>query len=155
MNHQQPRNQADPREIKLIHGSERERQQQDREQKQADGYGGAYCPPRRYSFGRTILFSRLNVAAVHYSHGRCGLRFRQGRKIVGEGFLTRNGFDSRASQIGWTVAKLNELIKGKRGVTADSALDLAEELGTSPEVWINLQMQFDLKRALSRRKHAS
>jgi addiction module HigA family antidote len=47
------------------------------------------------------------------------------------------------------------LIRGKRGVTADSALDLAAELGTSPELWLNLQMQFDLKRAETRRKRAS
>ena len=52
-----------------------------------------------------------------------------------------------AKRIGWTVAKLNELINGKRGVTADSALDLAAELGTSPELRLNLQMQFDLNRA--------
>jgi hypothetical protein len=32
-------------------------------------------------------------------------------------------------------------------VTADSALDLARALGTSPEVWLSLQMYFDLKRA--------
>ena len=53
------------------------------------------------------------------------------------------------------MAKLNEVITGKRGVSADSALDLAAELGTLPEVWLNLQMQFDLKRAETRRKQAS
>jgi antitoxin HigA-1 len=47
------------------------------------------------------------------------------------------------------------LNRGKRGVTADSALDLALQLGTSPELWLNLQMQFDLKRAEIRRKKAS
>jgi addiction module HigA family antidote len=60
-----------------------------------------------------------------------------------------------ASKIGWTVAKLNELINGKRGVTADSALDLAGALHTSPELWLNLQMYFDLHRAEQRRKKAS
>jgi addiction module HigA family antidote len=60
-----------------------------------------------------------------------------------------------AKRIGWTVARLNELINGKRGITADSALDLAGELGTSPEVWLNLQMHFDLRRAEDRRKRAS
>jgi antitoxin HigA-1 len=47
---------------------------------------------------------------------------------------------------------LNELIKGKRGITADSALDLAAELKTSPEVWLNLQMYFDLRKAELRRR---
>lgn len=57
-----------------------------------------------------------------------------------------------AKQIGWTTAKLNELIKGRRGVTADSALDLSDTLRTSPEVWMNLQMLFDLKKAQERRR---
>jgi addiction module HigA family antidote len=53
------------------------------------------------------------------------------------------------------LSALNELVNGKRGVTADSALDLAHALGTSPEQWLNLQMQFDLRRAEERRKRAS
>jgi addiction module HigA family antidote len=57
-----------------------------------------------------------------------------------------------AKRVGRTVAKLNELIRGKRGVTADSALDPAAELGTSPEVWLNLQMQFDLRKVEVRRR---
>ena len=78
-------------------------------------------------------------------------------QMLKEEFLAPAGLSQRAfaKRLGWTVAKLNELINGKRGVTADSALDLAAELGTSPEVWLNLQMQFDLKRALSRRRRAS
>jgi addiction module HigA family antidote len=74
-----------------------------------------------------------------------------------EEFLAPAGLSQRAfaKQIGWTVAKLNELINGKRGVTAESALDLADELGTTPEIWLNLQMQFDLRRAQVKRKRAS
>ena len=60
-----------------------------------------------------------------------------------------------AGKLGWTVAKLNELVNGKRGVTADSALDLAAALGTSPELWLNLQMMFDLHQAEVRRRKAS
>jgi addiction module HigA family antidote len=52
-----------------------------------------------------------------------------------------------AQKLGWTKARLNELIKGKRGITAAAALDLAEELGTSPKVWMNLQATFDLDKA--------
>jgi addiction module HigA family antidote len=77
--------------------------------------------------------------------------------MLQEEFLTPAGTSQRAmaKRLGWTVAKINELINGKRGVTADSALDLAGELGTSPELWLNLQMQFDLRRAEIRRKQAS
>ena len=49
-----------------------------------------------------------------------------------------------AAELGWTRARLNELIKGKRGITAEAALDLAEALGTSPKLWMNLQETFDL-----------
>ena len=59
-----------------------------------------------------------------------------------------------AKRIGWTTAKLNELIRGKRGITADSALDLGAALRTTPELWMNLQMQFDLSRAEGRRRKA-
>ncbi len=78
-------------------------------------------------------------------------------RMLREEFLDPAGVSQRAMarRLGWTVAKLNELINGKRGITADSALDLAAELGTSPEVWLNLQIQFDLRRALMRRKRAS
>ena len=59
-----------------------------------------------------------------------------------------------AQQLGWTKARLNELIKGKRGVTAAAALDLAEALGTSPILWMNLQATFDLAKALKARQVA-
>jgi antitoxin HigA-1 len=75
-------------------------------------------------------------------------------QMLREEFLDPAGLSQRtfAKRLGWTVAKLNELINGKRGVTADSALDLAAALKTSPEVWLNLQMQFDLRRAEMRRR---
>lgn len=55
----------------------------------------------------------------------------------------RNPQRSFAQKLGWTTAKLNELIKGKRGVTAGSTLDLSAALKTSAEIWLNLQMYFD------------
>jgi addiction module HigA family antidote len=43
--------------------------------------------------------------------------------------------------------RLNEVIRGKRGVTADTALRLSRLLGTSPQFWMNLQMACDLYQA--------
>ena len=63
--------------------------------------------------------------------------------------LTQTAF---AERIGWTRARLNELINGKRGVTADAALDLADALGTTAKLWMNLQNTYDLNRARERRK---
>jgi len=74
-----------------------------------------------------------------------------------EEFLVPKKLSQRAfaKRLGWTTAKLNELINGKRGVTAESALDLAAKLKTSPELWLNLQMYYDLNEAEIRRKKAS
>jgi len=62
--------------------------------------------------------------------------------------LTQTAF---AEQLGWTRARLNELIKGKRGITAESALDLADALGTTAILWMNLQATWDLDQAVKRR----
>jgi len=56
-----------------------------------------------------------------------------------------------ARELGWTKARLNELIRGKRGISAESALDLAEALGTSPKLWMNLQATYDLDKAIAAR----
>ena len=52
-----------------------------------------------------------------------------------------------AQKLGWTTVRLNEIIRGKRGITAASALDLAEALGTSAKLWMNLQATYDLDKA--------
>jgi antitoxin HigA-1 len=60
-----------------------------------------------------------------------------------------------AKRIGWTRARLNELIRGKRGVTAAAALDLAETLGTSSKLWMNFQATWDLDVETKRRHRAA
>ncbi len=74
-------------------------------------------------------------------------------EILLEEFLQPAGISQAAfaRQLGWTKARLNELIRGKRGITADSALDLSEALGTSAKLWMNLQSTFDLDKAASKR----
>ena len=42
---------------------------------------------------------------------------------------------------------VNEIVKGKRAITAETALRLARAIGTSPEFWLNLQMFYDLRVA--------
>lgn len=59
-----------------------------------------------------------------------------------------------AQKLGWTRARLNEIIKGKRGITAEAALDLSRTLGTSAKLWMNLQATFDLDQAMKQRKAA-
>ena len=55
----------------------------------------------------------------------------------------------------WTYARLNEIVHGRRGVTADSALALGEALDTGPELWLNLQKNWDLWRAEKKHVHVS
>lgn len=43
--------------------------------------------------------------------------------------------------------KINEIVHGKRSVTADTALRLSHFFGTSAEVWMNLQALYDLETA--------
>jgi addiction module HigA family antidote len=52
-----------------------------------------------------------------------------------------------AAQMGISANRLNEVIRGKRGVTADTALRLAKLLKTTPEFWLNLQNAYDLYKA--------
>ena len=45
------------------------------------------------------------------------------------------------------VTRMSEIVNGRRGVTADTALRLARYFGTTPEFWMNLQAAFDLDSA--------
>ena len=60
-----------------------------------------------------------------------------------------------AARIGWTRARVNELIRGKRGVTAAAAIDLAEALGTTSKIWMNLQATWDLDAEAKHRHRAA
>src|SRR5690606_6607589 len=61
-----------------------------------------------------------------------------------EGFgITQNKL---AVSIGVPPRRINEIVHGKRGITADTALRLARYFGTSAEFWINLQSHYELER---------
>ena len=49
-----------------------------------------------------------------------------------------------ALDIGVDPRRINEIVLGKRGITADTALRLARYFGTSPQFWLGLQAQYDL-----------
>lgn len=52
------------------------------------------------------------------------------------------------------VQRVNTLINGKRGITAETALLLAKRLKTTPEFWMNLQSAWDLHEAEQHLHHA-
>lgn len=52
-----------------------------------------------------------------------------------------------AAHIGVSVQRVNELVRGKRGVTSETAWLLSGAFGTTPEFWTNLQSQHDLAKS--------
>ncbi|NGX15819.1 HigA family addiction module antitoxin [Wenzhouxiangella sp. XN24] len=55
-----------------------------------------------------------------------------------------------ARAIGVPPRRINEIVLGKRGVTADTAMRLARAFGTSERFWLGLQADYDLEQAHSR-----
>ena len=53
-------------------------------------------------------------------------------------------------QLGISLNRLNEIVLGKRGITADTALRLGRLLKTSPQFWMRLQADWDLHEAIER-----
>lgn len=48
-----------------------------------------------------------------------------------------------------TPSRINEIVRGRRGMTADTAIRLSMYFGTTPNFWLNLQSAYDLKMAQS------
>ena len=55
-----------------------------------------------------------------------------------------------ARRLGISLNRLNEIVLGKRGITADTALRLGRLLKTSPQFWMRLQADWDLHEAIQR-----
>ena len=55
-----------------------------------------------------------------------------------------------ARRLGISLNRLNEIVLGKRGITADTALRLGRLLKTSPQFWMRLQADWDLHEAMVR-----
>jgi len=67
-------------------------------------------------------------------------------EILLEEFLTPLGQTqvALAEHLGVPVQRINELVRGKRGVTPETAWLLSQALNTTPEFWLNLQASHDL-----------
>ena len=72
-------------------------------------------------------------------------------KILKEEFLDELGVSQVAfsAHIKVPVQRINEIVRGKRGITSETAWLLAQSLETTPEFWLNLQTQYDLEIARS------
>jgi addiction module HigA family antidote len=69
-------------------------------------------------------------------------------EILLEEFLVPMGITQvqLAAHIGVPTQRVNELVRGKRGVTPDTAWLLSKAFSTSPEFWLNLQSIYDLSQ---------
>lgn len=70
-------------------------------------------------------------------------------EVLLEEFLKPMGLSQNrlALDIGVPARRINEIVLGKRRITADTALRLARYLGMSPQFWLGLQMDYDLDLA--------
>lgn len=67
-------------------------------------------------------------------------------EVLNEEFVQPLGLTqvALARHLGVSVQRINELIRGKRGVTPATAWLLAGAFGTTPDFWVNLQAAYDL-----------
>lgn len=67
-------------------------------------------------------------------------------EVLFEEFLEPMGISQYrlAKDIGVPARRINEIVLGKRAISADTALRLARFFGTSEQFWMNLQSRFDL-----------
>jgi len=67
-------------------------------------------------------------------------------EVLLEEFLEPAGLSQYrlAKDVSVPPRRINEIVHGKRAVTADTALRLARYFGTTPRFWLNLQAQYDL-----------
>ena len=68
--------------------------------------------------------------------------------ILWEEFMEPVGVSQNqmARDLDITVGRINDIIHGRRGITADTALRFGKYFGVTPEFWLNLQSDFDLRK---------
>ena len=73
-------------------------------------------------------------------------------EILLEEFLKPLGIGQveAARRLDMSLNRLNEIVLGKRGITADTALRLSRLLKTSPQLWMRLQADWELHQAIQR-----
>ncbi|MEN3213386.1 HigA family addiction module antitoxin [Methylorubrum populi] len=70
-------------------------------------------------------------------------------KYLSEEYLKPLGLSARqlAVEIGVPANRITEIVRQRRGITADTALRLARYFGTTPQFWLNFQAGYDLSKA--------
>jgi addiction module HigA family antidote len=78
-------------------------------------------------------------------------------EVLREEFMVPLGLSARAlaREIGVPSNRITTILTGDRGITAETAIMLAERFGTSAEFWLNLQMAHDLETARRHMRRAA
>lgn len=78
-----------------------------------------------------------------------GMRPVHAGEILREEYLIPLGMSATAlaNALGVTPARINDIVRERRGVTADTALRLARYFGGTAQFWLNLQMTYELRLA--------
>jgi addiction module HigA family antidote len=78
-----------------------------------------------------------------------GMRAIHPGEILREEYMVPLGLSANAlaHALGVTPARINDIVRERRGITADTALRLARYFGTDAQSWINLQATYDLRVA--------
>ncbi len=71
-------------------------------------------------------------------------------EILREEYLEPLGMSANAlaGALHLTAARVNEIVREKRGITPDTALRLSRYFGTTAEFWLNLQMMYELRKTI-------
>lgn len=102
---------------------------------------------------RTTSVARATTESIPREASSLGPAIHPG-EILLEEFLNPLEMTQTAAAktLGISTVRLNELVRGKRGVTADTAQRLAQLFKTTPQFWMHMQAYFDLKAAMVRRR---
>lgn len=57
------------------------------------------------------------------------------------------GASGLAREIGVPANRISEIVRGRRSITADTAIRLGQRFDTTPDFWLGLQLQYDLEIA--------
>ena len=76
--------------------------------------------------------------------------------VLSEVYLHQLGWTQTrlAQELGCAHRKINEIVNGKRSISAEFAIELERVLGAEAEMWVRLQAEFDLYQARKKRRVA-
>ena len=91
---------------------------------------------------------------MHYNVTRYGMKPVTPGEILLEEYLKPLGLSQNAvgRALGVSPRSVNEIVLGKRSITAKMSIRLGVYFGQSPRFWLNLQNEFDIRQALREQK---